>query len=407
MLAPSPVLSISEDLKMRPSSASKNSLQNKNQGSAVNNIIFTRRDQRDYACWMAEKHKADTETRSLRNGGDRYGSHGLNAKRVLRLGNRALKWMFAAAVAVSLSAAGAARAADWPSNPIRVIVPYSAGSAADVVPRIVFEQVKEQLGQTIIVENKPGASGTIGAYIASQASPDGYTLLAASSGYTIAPATFPDLHYDPIKDFVGISTLGNMPNVLVISPSKHIRTVQALVAMAKTTSITFGSTGVGGPIYLTMERFRQAAGFKATVVPYKGAPQALTETIAGRIDIYYSPLLAALPFIRNGNLLSLAVSSVKRVKALPDVPTTLEAGYQNSNYNFWIGVFAPAKTPHAIIDRLNIEITRALGNPTVQQKLEKIGVQPEPMTVERFNAFIREELKTNAELAEAAGIAKH
>ena len=177
--------------------------------------------------------------------------------------------------------------------------------------------------------------------------------------------------------------------------------------MAKTTSVTFGSTGVGGPIYLTMERFRQAADFKATVVPYKGAPQALTETIAGRIDIYYSPLLAALPFIRNGNLVALAVSSEKRVKALPEVPTTLEAGYVNSNYNFWIGVFAPAKTPRAFVDSLNAEISMALENPAVQQKLEKIGVQPEPMTVERFNAFIREELKTNAELAEAAGIAKH
>ncbi len=315
--------------------------------------------------------------------------------------------MFATAVVVSLSVAGASRAADWPSNPIRVIVPYSPGSAADIVPRIVFEQVKEQLGQTIIIENKPGASGTIGAHIASQASPDGYTLLAASSGYTIAPATFPNLGYDPIKDFVGISTLGNMPNVLVIAPSKHIRTVQELVATAKTTSVSFGSTGVGGPIYLTMERFRQAAGFKATVIPFKGAPQALTEAIAGRIDIYYSPLLAALPFIHNGNLLPLAVSSEKRVKALPDVPTTLEAGYANSNYNFWIGVFAPAKTPRAIVERLNVEISKALGNPTVQQKLEKIGVQPGPMTVERFNAFIRQELKTNAELAEAAGIAKH
>ena len=315
--------------------------------------------------------------------------------------------MFAAALGVSLGMAGAARAADWPSNPIRVIVPYSPGSAADIVPRIVFEQVKEQLGQTIIIENKPGASGTIGAHIASQAvrgrvhPAGGIVRLHDRAG------NLSDLGYDPIKDFVGISTLGNMPNVLVIAPSKNIRTVQELVAMAKTASVTFGSTGVGGPIYLTMERFRQAAGFKATVVPFKGAPQALTETIAGRIDIYYSPLLAALPFIRNGNLVALAVSSEKRVKALPDVPTTLEAGYPNSNYNFWIGVFAPAKTPRAIVERLNAEISKAFESPAVQQKLENIGVQPEPMTVERFNAFIREELQTNAELAEAAGIAKH
>ncbi len=318
-----------------------------------------------------------------------------------------MRWAVIAAVAASLSAAGAARAADWPSNPIRVIVPYSAGSAADIVPRIVFDKVKDQLGQTIIIENKPGASGTIGARTAAAANPDGYTFLAASSGYTIAPATFPNLGYDPIKDFVGISILGNMPNVLVISPSKNIHTVQELVATAKKSPITFGSTGVGGPIYLTMERFRQAAGFKATVIPFKGAPQALTEAIAGRIDIYYSPVLAALPFIQSGTLLPLAVSSAKRTNALPAVPTTLEAGYPNSNYNFWIGVFAPAKTPRAIVDRLNAEIAKALEDPVVQKKLENIGVQPEHMTVERFNEFIREELKTNAELAEAAGIAKH
>ena len=373
----------------------------------MSSTIIARYHRHDDACWMVATNKTDVETQSPRAARGWCVIDGFGAGRTFRLGSRALIWMFATAVAVSLSAVGPARAADWPSNPIRVIVPYSPGSAADVVPRIVFEQVKEQLEQTIIIENKPGASGTIGAHIASLASPDGYTLLAASSGYTIAPATFPNLGYDPIKDFVGVSTLGNMPNVLVIAPSKHIRTVQELVAMAKTTSVTFGSTGVGGPIYLTMERFRQAAGFKATVVPYKGAPQALTETIAGRIDIYYSPLLAALPFIRNGNLVALAVSSEKRVKALPDVPTTLEAGYPNSNYNFWIGVFAPAKTPRAIVDRLNAEISKALENPAVQLRLEKIGVQPEPMTVERFNAFIRQELKTNAALAEAAGIAKH
>ena len=318
-----------------------------------------------------------------------------------------MRWALIAAVAASIGAAGSARAADWPSNPIRVIVPYSPGSAADIVPRIVFDKVKDQLGQTIIIENKPGASGTIGAHSAALANPDGYTFLAASSGYTIAPATFPNLGYDPIKDFVGVSTLGNMPNVLVIAPSKNIHTVQELVATAKKSPITFGSTGVGGPIYLTMERFRQAAGFKATVIPFKGAPQALTEAIAGRIDIYYSPVLAALPFIQSGNLLPLAVSSVKRANALPAVPTTLEAGYPNSNYNFWIGVFAPAKTPRAIVERLNAEIAKALEDPAVQKKLENIGVQPEHMTVERFNKFIREELKTNAELAEAAGIAKH
>ncbi len=309
--------------------------------------------------------------------------------------------------AVAAVAAAGASAADWPEGGlIRVIVPYSAGSAADIVPRIVLEQVSKQLNHTIIVENKPGASGTIGAHVAAQAQPDGYTLLAASSGYTIAPATFPNLSYDPVKDFTGISTLGNLPNVLVVAPGKNIHTVQDLVKLAKEKSLTYGSTGVGGPIYLTMERFRHAAGFTATVVPFKGAPEALTEVMAGRVDMYYSPLLAALPFVHSGKLLALAVSSTKRVSALPDVPTTLEAGYPNSNYNFWIGVFAPAKTPRAIIDRMNAEIAKALDDPGVQKKLENIGVQPMPMSVEQFNEFVREELKTNAELAAAVGLAR-
>lgn len=363
----------------------------------MTNITVTRRDQDGDADHTPFADKRDIGRRS----------QVLWAGRSSRLAGRALTRMLIMAIVVSLSAVGVAGAEDWPSNPIRVIVPYSAGSAADIIPRIVLEQVKNQLGQTIIVENKPGASGTIGANLAAQARPDGYTLLAASSGYTIAPATFPNLRYDPNKDFIGISTFGNLPCVLVIAPSKNIRTVQDLVKMAKATSITFGSTGVGGPVYLTMERFRQAAGFKATIVPFKGAPEALTEVIAGRVDVYYSPLLAALPFIRGGEVVPLAVSSQKRVAALPDVPTTLEAGYPNSNYNFWTGMFAPAKTPRAIVERMNAEISKALENQAVRQKLENIGVQPEPMTVEQFNAFVRQELKTNKELAEAAGIAKH
>jgi tripartite-type tricarboxylate transporter receptor subunit TctC len=302
--------------------------------------------------------------------------------------------------------AGNAGAADWPNAPVRVIVPISAGSALDIIPRIVFEQVSNQLGRPIVIENKPGASGTLGTSFAARAAPDGYTLLAASSAFTIAPSTFPTVGYDPIKDFVGVTTLGNLPNVLVISPSKNIRTVQQLVESAKVRPIMFGSTGVGGPVNLTMERFRRAAGFDATIIPFKGAPEALTEVMAGRIDVYYAPLLAALPFIHNKQVLPLAVSSKKRVTALPDVPTTLEAGYPNSNYNFWVGVFAPTGTPEAVVEKLNAEIEKALEMPGVQDKFEKIGVQPMHMTTKEFAAFVREELATNAELAKAAGIAR-
>ena len=198
--------------------------------------------------------------------------------------HRSLVALIFAAVVASLSATSNAFSDEWPVKPIRVIVPISAGSAADIVPRIVFEQLTRQLGQPIVIENKPGASGTIGARIVAHAESDGYTLLATSSGYTIAPATVVDLPYDPVRDFSAVAALGNLPNVLVVSPSKEIRTVQQLVAAAKIKPMTSGSTGVAGPIHLTLERFKRSAGIQVTIIPFRGAPEALTEAMAGRID---------------------------------------------------------------------------------------------------------------------------
>jgi tripartite-type tricarboxylate transporter receptor subunit TctC len=314
--------------------------------------------------------------------------------------------VFAVALA-ALTAISSTYADEWPTKPIRVIVPLSAGSAADIIPRIVFEQVAAQLGQSIIIENRPGASGTIGARAVATADPDGYTLLAHSSAHIIAPSTVANLPYDPIKDFVAVAALANLPNVLVISPSKNIRTVQELVAEGKKRPITFGSIGVGSPIHLTMERFRLSAGFKTQAIPFKGAPEALVEVMTGRVDVYYSPILAALPFIRDGKLLPLVVSSPTRTSTLPDVLTTLESGYPNSVYRFWIGVFAPAKTPRDIVNKLNAEIQKALQVPAVREKLTNLDVQPMSMNTEQFDRFVREELVINAELAKAAGIAAH
>jgi tripartite-type tricarboxylate transporter receptor subunit TctC len=305
---------------------------------------------------------------------------------------------------VSLAAIGIARADQWPVKPIRVIVPLSAGSAADIIPRIVFEQLSAQLGQSIIVENKPGASGTIGARTVQMAEPDGYTLLAHSSAHIIAPSTVANLPYDPIKDFAAVAPLGNLPNVLVIAPSANIKTLQELVAAGKQRPITFGSIGPGSPITLAMQRLRLSAGFKVQDIPFKGAPEALVEVMTGRVDVYYSPLLAALPYINSGKLLPLAVSSPTRAPTIPTVPTTQEAGYANSAYRFWIGVFAPAKTPPDIVKKLNAEIQKAMQAPTVRAKLEKLGVQPMAMNTAEFDKFVREELQSNSELVKAAGI---
>lgn len=318
---------------------------------------------------------------------------------------RKLLALIVAVAAAMLASAGSGHADEWPTRPIRVIVPLSAGSAADVVPRLVFAQVSAQLGQPIVIENKPGASGTIGARTVATAEPDGYTLLAHSSAHVIVASTFAHLTYDPIKDFAAVAPLGNLPNVLVTSPSKNIKTVQELVALGKTRPITFGSIGVGSPIHLTMERFRLSAGIKAQAVTFKGAPEAMVEVMAGRVDVYYAPVVAALALIKQGKLTPLVVSSPTRAPTLPDVPTSLEAGYPNSSYRFWLGVFAPAKTPPAIVDRLNLEIEKALQAPAVRAKLAQLGVQPMTMNPQEFGKFVKDELESNAELAKAAGIA--
>ena len=310
-------------------------------------------------------------------------------------------------VCAALASMTGSRADEWPSRPIRAIIPLSPGSAADIIPRIVFEQLSAQFGQPIVVENKPGASGTIAARVVAMADPDGYTLLAHSSAHIIAPSTVADLPYDPIKDFVAVAPLGNLPTVLVIAPSKKIKTVQELVALGKNRPITFGSIGVGSPIHLTMERFRLSAGFQAQAITFKGAPEAMLEVMTGRIDVYYAPVLAALPLIKDGKVLPLAVSSPTRVPTLPDVPTTLESGYPNSAYRFWIGVFAPSKTPSDIVNKLNAEIQKALQAPAVREKLAKLGVQPMAMNAGEFDKFVNEELAINAGLAKAAGISEH
>ena len=317
---------------------------------------------------------------------------------------RQMALVFAIALA-GFTTVGATQAEEWPTRSIRAIVPLSAGSAVDVVPRIVLEQVSKQLKQTIVVENKPGASGTIGARVVVTAEPDGYTILAHSSALVIAASTVPNLPYDPIKDLKPVAALGNLPNVLVVSPSTNIKTIKDLVALGKQRPITFGSIGVGNPIQLSMQRLRMSAGFEARTIVFRGAPEAIVEAMTGRIDAYYSPVTNALPLIRDHKLVPLVVSSPTRSSVLPDVPTSEEAGYPNSAYRFWIGIFAPAKTPAAIVDRLSKEIEKALLVPEVQERLAKLGVQPMSMDDKQFAEFVKHELTVNTELTKAAGIA--
>jgi tripartite-type tricarboxylate transporter receptor subunit TctC len=299
-----------------------------------------------------------------------------------------------------------ASAENWPAKPIRAIVPYSPGSATDIIPRTIFAQVQKQLGQPIIIENRPGGASTIGTAAVAKSEPDGYTILVASSAYTTVPLTFANVPYDPVRDFAAVIPLANMANVLVVSPDKGIKTVGDFVtaARARQGAMNYVTIGMGSAAHLNSERFRLAAKFEAQPISYKGSPEGLTDVMTGRVDFYFSPLLPALSLIRDGKLVALAVSSIERSPDLPNVPTTLEAGFPNSEYNFWFGVFAPAKTPPEIIQRLYEETAKALLDPAVQEKLAKLGVQPMPKTPAQFDDYVRKELEQNAALVKAAGI---
>jgi tripartite-type tricarboxylate transporter receptor subunit TctC len=299
-----------------------------------------------------------------------------------------------------------AHAQAWPSKQIRAIVPFTAGSTIDIVARIVFETLSQQLGQSIVVENRGGAGGTLGTAVAARAEPDGYTILANSSAHVVTPAIYPNAPYDAAKDFVAVAALGSSPNVLVISPEKGIKTLQELVALAKQKNgaITFGTAGVGSSTHFTTERLRFSAGFDGIHVPFRGMPEVLTEVMTGRVDFCFSTFAPALPFIRDGKLLALAVSTPKRSSVLPECPTTIELGYANSDYTFWNGLFLPVKTPREIVERLHQEAQKAATSPSVREKLGQQGIDPMPITPTEFDALINKEIAENIALVKAAGI---
>jgi tripartite-type tricarboxylate transporter receptor subunit TctC len=311
------------------------------------------------------------------------------------------------AVWVSCVAAGGAFAQSaapaWPTKPIRAILPFAPGTGADVVSRLVFHQLSIQLGQQIVVENRGGAGGTIGAAAVAKAEPDGYTILGQSTSHTIAPAIYTNMSYDVARDFAAVASYGKMPTALLMAPSKGIKTIGEFVNAAKATSFTFASAGVGSTTHLTAERFRLSAGFEAIHVPFKGGGFR-PEVASGRIDFAFSPIAVAIPEIRDGRLLALAVSSRERVSALPDVPTTLEAGYPNSDYVLWFGMFVPAQTPRPIVERLHQETMKALQAPALRDRLAGFDVAPMPLKPAEFDAYIKDEIVTQGALARAAGL---
>jgi tripartite-type tricarboxylate transporter receptor subunit TctC len=310
--------------------------------------------------------------------------------------------LFAGGLAI---VAGGASADSWPSRPIRAILPTAPGTGADTVFRLVFNQLSIQLGQQLVVENRGGAGGTIGTTAVAKADPDGYTLLGQSSTHAIAPALYSNLPYDVARDFAAVAPFGRMPTTLVMAPSKGIRTLSEFVAAAKARpgAFTYASAGVGSVTHLTAERFRLSAGFEAIHVPFRGGGFR-PEVASGRVDFAFSPIAVAVPDIREGRLLALAVSSRDRASALPDLPTTLEAGYPNSDYAMWLGMFLPVKTPRAIVERLHDETMKALKLPALRERLATFDLEPMPMSPAEFDAFVRDEIVSQGALAKAAGL---
>lgn len=310
-------------------------------------------------------------------------------------------------IIASVLIATCAHAQEWPTRqPIRVLVALTPGSAIDIVSRLVFEQVAKQIGQTIVIENRPGASQTLAAGAVAKADPDGYTLLAAGSALAVVPSTMAKLPLNVQSDLTAVGSLANVPLVMVVNPAKGYKTVHDFVAAAKAKpgSFTYGSGGRGDATHLAAERFRLAAGFEGLYVPFRGAPEVLTEIMAGRLDFYMSAAAPAMPMISGGKLQALAVASATRAVALPDVPTTTEAGFANSDYEFWVGSFAPPATPRAIVDRLNREIVKALATASVQDRLKGLGGSPTPMTAQAFADQFNKEIDINTRLVKAVGL---
>jgi tripartite-type tricarboxylate transporter receptor subunit TctC len=311
--------------------------------------------------------------------------------------------MFGAALA-----AGAmnASAQTFPVKPVHITVPFTPGSATDISARAMQQKLSEFWGQPVIIENRPGAGGTIGSGQVARAAPDGYTLLVQASGYAAAPAIYAKLPYDPAKDFTDVTAVAGQATVLVVAPSSGFKTLGELLAAAraKPGTINFASAGSGSGTHLNGEKFKGMAGIDVVHIPYKGTPEALTDTIAGRVTYYFSPIAAALPHIRDGKLVPLAVSTATRTSLLPDAPTVAEAGVPNFNFNLWTGMFAPAGTPPEIVEKIAKDIQRAWADPEVKARLAKIGLEPMPMTPAEFKAFVKAEMDDATRVLQAAGV---
>jgi tripartite-type tricarboxylate transporter receptor subunit TctC len=305
--------------------------------------------------------------------------------------------------AMALGPLGAA-AQEWPTKQaIKVMVPFTAGSATDITARTVMDQVGRQIGQTIVVENRGGAGTTLGSNLVARSEPDGYNILVSSTSMVVVASTYLNLPYSVTNDFVGLGALADVP--FLVGTSTKYKTLKELIEINKKPggNILYGTAGPGSSGHLFMEQLRLAAGYPVTHVPFRGTPEAMTEMVAGRLDMYPTPAVNAIPLSRDGKISTLAVSSPKRLPTMPEVATLRELGMPDAEYQFWVGAFAPAKTPKPIVERLNREIGAALRVKEVGDKILALGGTPMPMTQPEFETFVKQQIEINAKVVKAAG----
>lgn len=311
----------------------------------------------------------------------------------------------AAAAALALATTIVA-AQDYPAKPIRIIVPLTPGSGADIAGRIVARHLGEAWKQPVVVENRPGAGGQIGTQAVVKADPDGYTLMIQSASHAANPAIYKTLPYDPTKDLVDVAILGVTPYAMVVQKGGAYPTVKALVdaAKAKPGEIPFASAGVGSSTHLAAEYFAQVAGVKMLHIPYKGSPEAIQDAMTGRSAFYMAPINTVVGQMKDGKLAALGVSTARRADVMPDVPTLAEQGLKDFDISLWFGVWAPAGTPPAIVQKLNGQITAILQSAEVREQFAKLGITPSPMKPDEFARFVRGQIDTYRKIVQQANI---
>lgn len=295
-------------------------------------------------------------------------------------------------------------AQQWPTKQIKVVVPFTAGSATDIVGRAVFEHIGREAGQSVVVENRGGGGTTIGSAAVAKADPDGYTLLVNSTSHVVVATTFPKLSYNVAEDFTALSGLAQQP--FVVTTRTRYKSLADFIAYGKENpgKINYGSAGIGTSGMLFAERLGLVTGIKMTHVPFRGTPEAMTEIIADRLDMFPGPVVSVVELVADKKVAALAVTTPKRIKAFPNVPTLQEAGVKGSDYIFWAGAFAPAKTPKAVSEQIHALILKALAHPDVIKRIDNLGAEPMPMQMAAFDKFVREEIAMHADIIQKAGI---